>query len=131
MAIQQTFILGWAGQNGANPITNTVTVSGEGEDNRSVTVAGNATVDVDLDWTSDRLLGIYVSSTGAYRLILNPNSTTPEEPTPSDTVPMQWIAASGLPYPFDASVVAEIALVSEQDAEQTITIKTIQDSIVS
>jgi hypothetical protein len=133
MAIQQQFLFGWAGQGGVNPITVPVILSADGEDNRSIDLTPGQVVVVDLAWTEESLKGLFAYSPSDFRMTINPAGSSHDNPSESfdvtDAIPLQWVAASGLPYPFEPTTVVEVRLESlEETDDQTVTIKTIQDS---
>jgi len=129
VSIEQTFIQGWGGQNGANPVTVATVVSADAEDNRSISLPAGDEVTVSLDLVEAQLKGLYIQSAGAFKLVVGPNGSSPEEFTPEMGVPIEWLAASGMYYPFLQTSVSEIQLVSlDEESAQTVTIKTISDS---
>lgn len=128
MPVQQVLSYGYAGENGANPVTRQVTVTGDGENNRTVTVPGGETVQVAIAWLDGALKSIFVASDRDAILETNGQNTEAQDAIPlTADHPFVWDALSGLTEQF-AGAVTTVYLTNNETDDATVVIRSVIDS---
>lgn len=102
MPIQQ-LVFGWAGQNGVNPISSTVTIEADGEDNRTILCEGDITA-VSISWGADKLRSIYMTVDGPITLLTNDPDSPQDTIELTDGHPFVWDYLSGISPQFAGAV---------------------------
>ena len=126
MALSRIFTFGWS-DNG-NPLSNAVTITSEGTDDRDVTVGATTNdVEVSIAFTMAGLKAIYIAATNTVTLETNSSSAADDTFTITAGSPFVWTYTSGITTPFTADV-TKFYLSNAGGSSSTVQIRVIRDA---
>ncbi len=102
MAFTHVQTFSWS--NGGTPQTKSVSLTGDGEDNRSFTAGPNATTQVNLAFVKTALKSLYILSDVALTLKTNDSGSPQDTIAIAANSPFTWYTGSGEANPFADNV---------------------------
>jgi hypothetical protein len=127
MALSHSLVLNWV--RSGESITETVTVSADGEQNFDITVPGSSNIVFGCEIDVSVLAALYIHSTGTITLATNDDGTPDDTFTITAEKPLIWYTGCGLPNPFASTVDVESMKATKGTAtDATLKIRILQDS---